>query len=206
MKLLRSNKLRLFKFFKSQKGFTLIELLVVIGVLGILATGLLATIDPLEQFRKGADSNSRTTALELTNSLTRYYAVHGTMPWDTTANGGSGCNAAAVPAPTRVSNVAAGTSFSDCLSQLVTEGELKSSFPTQYSILNKLWVADTSGSGAVGKSVSVCYQPTSKSEMHKPDNKWAGGASGPTITAGALTASACDPVGSTCPTNYWCSQ
>ena len=34
-----------------QKGFTLIELLVVIGILGILATSLIATIDPFEQLR-----------------------------------------------------------------------------------------------------------------------------------------------------------
>jgi len=33
-------------------GFTLMELLIVIGVLGILAAGLLAAIDPFEQLKK----------------------------------------------------------------------------------------------------------------------------------------------------------
>lgn len=201
--------MKLFKFFKSlsglktQKGFTLIELLVVIGVLGILATGLLATIDPLEQFRKGADSNSKTTALELTNSITRYYAVHGTFPWDTAANGGAGCNGGTAPAPTRVSNVGAVSSFNDCLQQLVTEGELKASFPSQYSILNRLWIVDTTAANSNSKTMTVCYQPTSKSEAHKAETKWAGAAAngGPTVPV----ASTCDPTvnNNTC---YWCTQ
>ena len=36
---------------KRNFGFTLMELLIVIGVLGILAAGLLAAIDPFEQLK-----------------------------------------------------------------------------------------------------------------------------------------------------------
>lgn len=194
--------MKLFKFFKSQKGFTLIELLVVIGVLGILATGLLATIDPLEQFRKGADSNRKTTALELGNALTRYYAVHGTTPWDTTANGGAGCNGGVAPAPTRVSNVGGTTAFNDCLTTLTNEGELKGSFQTQYSILNRLWVIDTTPANSTAKSFSICFDPESKSESKKPETKFAGAANngGPT----SPLASTCDPT--TSDICYWCAQ
>ncbi len=67
--------------FKGKKGFTLIELLVVIGILGILAIGLLAAIDPFEQLKKGRDTNLRNVTVEYVNALTRYYATHGTMPW-----------------------------------------------------------------------------------------------------------------------------
>src|SRR5258708_20497938 len=129
---------RTLKKFFDQKGFTLIELLVVIGVLGILATGLLAKIDTLEPFTKCSDSNRRTTALELQNALIRYYSVHNTFPWDSSTNGGAGCNGGLAPLPTRVSNVGSASSFVTFLNQLVTEGELKITFPTQYIVLDTL--------------------------------------------------------------------
>ena len=195
--------MKLFKNFRSEiakglpagrQGFTLIELLVVIGVLGILATGLLATIDPLEQFRKGADSNRKTTSLELNNALTRYYSVHNVMPWASVANGGANCNAGAVPAATRVSNVTATTAFNDCLTTLTTEGELKSTFQTQYGILNKLYITETTPAGSTATSVAVCYDPESKSESKRPETKFSQNPTG----------LACDPATSTlC---YWCAQ
>jgi prepilin-type N-terminal cleavage/methylation domain-containing protein len=177
-----------------QKGFTLIELLVVIGVLGILATGLLATIDPLEQFRKGADSNRKTTALELNNAITRYYSVHGTLPWDSVANGGANCNGGITPAATRVTNVTGASGFNDCLTTLANEGELKSTFATQYSILNKLYITETTPAGSTSKSVAVCYDPESKSESTRPETKYSQNPTG----------AACDPATST--TCYWCAQ
>lgn len=180
--------------FKSQKGFTLIELLVVIGVLGILAAGLLATIDPLEQFRKGADSNRKTTALEINNALTRYYSVHGVMPWASVANGGANCNGGTAPAAARVSNVTAATAFGDCLTTLVNEGELKATFPTQYNVLNRLYVTDTTPAGSTATSVAVCYDPESKSESARPETKYSQNPTG----------GVCDPAAST--TCYWCAQ
>lgn len=193
--------MKLFRLFKKQAGFTLIELLVVIGVLGILATGLLATIDPLEQFRKGTDSNSKTTALELTNALTRYYAVHSTFPWDSVANGGAACNGGVAPAPTRVTLVGGPSSFSTCLDTLVTEGELKATFPTQYSVLNKLWAVDTTPANSTAKSAAICYDPESKSESTRAETKYAGVANqGPTVPL----ASTCDPA--TTATCYSCAQ
>ena len=202
MKLLRSNKLRMLRgFFRTEKGFTLIELLVVIGILGILAAGLLATIDPLEQFRKGSDSNETTTSLELVNALTRYYAIHSTFPWDTVADGGSACGSG-VPAPGswttgyQVSLVGANSAFNSgtvgCLDELVKEGELKNSFPTQYGILNKLWVVDTTASNSTSKSVTVCFHPDSKSEQAKATTNWTSPQTGiPTQTCTAGSGSAC---------------
>lgn len=181
---------------KLSLGFTLIELLVVIGVLGILAAGLLATIDPLEQFRKGADSNRKTTSLELVNALTRYYAVHNAFPWKPIADGGAGCNSATPP-----SAVAANaTGFTNtatpigCLVVLQNEGELKSTFKDQTLILTKLFVTDTTvGENA---SVAVCYNPESKSESARSETKY--------TQAGADSASGVCPANTgTC---YWCAR
>jgi prepilin-type N-terminal cleavage/methylation domain-containing protein len=58
--------------FKTQAGFTLIELLVVIGILGILAAALIATIDPFEQLKKANDSSVKNVAVEFVNSNIRY--------------------------------------------------------------------------------------------------------------------------------------
>ena len=49
---------------QSFKGFTLIELLIVIALLGALAVGLLATIDPFEQLKKGRDTSKKNTVSE----------------------------------------------------------------------------------------------------------------------------------------------
>lgn len=183
---------KFFKIFKSQKGFTLIELLVVIGVLGILAAGLLATIDPLEQFRKGADSNRKTTSLELVNAFTRYYSVHGVLPWAAVALGGAGCNGGVAPDATAVSTPTGPAAFGDCLTTLLTEGELKKTFPEQYNVLNKLRVSEVGSGSSV--STAVCFDPESKSESTRPETKYSSNPSG----------AVCNPT--TTPTCYWCAQ
>lgn len=170
-------------------GFTLVELLVVIGVLGLLAAGLLATIDPLEQLRKGADTNRRSTAQELVNALTRYYGNHSAMPWEA---GGAGCNGGNPPTASIVSNVAAASAFGDCLTALINDGELKSTFGIQYSILKWLYITETSPSPNI--QVAVCYDPESKAESRKSDTKFSQNPTGP----------ACDPTTST--SCYWCAQ
>lgn len=150
------------------KGFTLVELLVVIGVLGILALGLLATIDPIEQFKKGADSNKRASALELHNALTRYYTIHGDFPWIATASFSIKCL-------TLTQGVAyqASTTFLPCITRLQDVGELKTTFSTQTQIIDDLYVAQqTSSSGPV----TVCFDPESKAESSSPqtNNKQTG--------------------------------
>jgi prepilin-type N-terminal cleavage/methylation domain-containing protein len=67
--------------FKSSKGFTLIELLVVIGILGVLAAALVATIDPFEQLKKATDANVKNTAVEFIDANIRYFTTHNAMPW-----------------------------------------------------------------------------------------------------------------------------
>ena len=54
---------------KSNLGFTMIELLVVISVIGILATAVLSSINPIEQINKGRDTRTRSDAAQLIKVL-----------------------------------------------------------------------------------------------------------------------------------------
>ncbi len=132
-----------------RKGFTLIELLIVIALLGALAVGLLATIDPFEQLKKGRDTSLRNTVSEFYNANLRYYSTKGQFPWSGTA----------------MSNYI-NTMTGDVIAALVSSGELKNRF------------ADLAGTGNLAKiylysptteNLSVCYKPESKSFQIDPN-------------------------------------
>lgn len=126
--------------FKS--GFTLIELIIVIALLGALAIGLLATIDPFEQLKKGRDTSLRNTVAEVYNAELRYYATRGEFTWGT------------------------GTSFTNSvvnmtsdLTSLINAGELKERFSdlAGSSNLSKVLVTSTAPD-----DLAVCFEPESK--------------------------------------------
>ncbi len=64
----------------ANKGFTLVELLVVISVVGILATVLIATINPGNQIRKSNDVQRKTALKTLQSALEQYYQDNGSYP------------------------------------------------------------------------------------------------------------------------------
>src|SRR4030042_2965739 len=66
-----------------QKGFTLVEILIVIALLGILATAVLAAINPLEQANRARDTRMRSDASQLLAATDRYFVAQSEFPWQT---------------------------------------------------------------------------------------------------------------------------
>lgn len=134
---------------KLLKGFTLIELLIVIALLGALAVGLLAAVDPFEQLKKGKDTSIRNTAAEFYQAGIRYYAQRNQFPW-VVADAGFTTGS--------VTDLGA---LSASITETASAGELKADF---YSL---------AGGSSNLKNISVyypnseklvvCFQPQSKS-------------------------------------------
>ncbi len=169
-------------------GFTLIELLVVLGILGILAAGLLAAIDPFEQLKKGRDTNMRNTVIELLNANTRYYATHGGLPWCP----GGVCT---IQNTVLLSADAFWNATTGYIQLLIADGELKSEFRNGLGLTNAGRVYVTS---ATATEVIICFQPDSKALRND---------AAVTYNAdGTVNASkSCDTVSTTngC---YWCAR
>lgn len=125
-------------------GFTLIELLIVIALLGALAVGLLAALDPFEQLKKGTDTGVRNTVSEIQGSFIRYYAIKNEMPWGVASE--------------NYSWTASEGTFTNYINSVIGTGELKADFfklaGNQLSTINVIATAD---------SMTVCFQPKSKS-------------------------------------------
>ncbi len=130
-------------------GFTLIELLIVIALLGALAIGLLATIDPFEQLKKGRDTSTRNTTLEAYNSELRYYSTKAAFTWPTSSS--------FVAQPL--------SSMGSDITTLISAGELKNQFIQLAGTGNlaKIFLSTTSST-----NVSVCFKPESKSFQIDP--------------------------------------
>lgn len=151
------------------------ELLIVIGVLGILAAGLLAAIDPFEQLKKAKDNNNRSATIELLQALQRYYANHGDFPWNMPAYSNNICgkgvsqNLEGFGYITTSAMSIQNPRFAECLITVLTEdGELKSTYIQGLGGVD-IYV----GSDPQDRSdVTVCFEPKSKSGMLDPSTKY----------------------------------
>jgi len=139
-----------------KKGFTLIELLIVIALLGALAVGLLATIDPFEQLKKGRDTSLRNTVSEFYNANLRFYSTKGDFPW---RSGTSTENQTA----TQVS------SMGGYVTDLVNAGELKNRF---YDLAGSDNLARVFVTSTTAEQLAVCYVPESKGFQAEPATQY----------------------------------
>jgi len=152
---------------RESKGFTLIELLIVIALLGALAAGLLAAIDPFEQLKKGSDTSIRGQAESFYNASIAYYAQRNSLPSSITvqADGWSAALTSAVG--------------SAAISELAGAGELKSDF---YILAGVTKLAQIVVSKPTNEKIVVCYQPQSKAFRNDQYTKY---------NSTGLTAAAC---------------
>lgn len=143
------------KLFKQNSGFTLIELLVVIGILGVLAAALIATIDPFEQIKKAQDANTKNAVVEFVDANIRYYSTHNNLPWDVP---GSNCS-------TSGSGLVTGSGL-NCIGLLIADGELKTAFTAATGYISSIqWYGGSN-------SVTACFAPASKSQRNDPNTKY----------------------------------
>jgi prepilin-type N-terminal cleavage/methylation domain-containing protein len=152
------------------KGFTLIELLIVIALLGALAVGLLAALDPFEQLKKGTDTGIRNTVAELHGAVVRYYGIKNYMPWCTLA----ACTAYRDGDDNVLATPILGSAWTTTITEIESAGELKSGFSTiaGSGAMAKITIFGANNDAAAGPSIEVCYKPTAKSFINDPSTKY----------------------------------
>jgi prepilin-type N-terminal cleavage/methylation domain-containing protein len=148
-------------------GFTLVELLIVIALLGVIATIVIAAINPIEQANRATDSGNKADASNLVSALQRYYTGHNNYPWN-------------VGDPATYDSADDAFGFIDAQDSLVglcdatgctTAGELIDANELQIAFLSRKFITTTSdaqklfvGKGQGSSSgVFVCWVPKSNS-------------------------------------------
>lgn len=140
---------------KIKNGFTLVELLIVIGILGVLAGVLIATIQPFEQIKKSQDSIIKNGVIEYTDANIRYFTTHNKMPW--------------TASPTCLNEIGTGNTLNNtptCVAELVNDGELKQGFINATNVVSKINVS------TCGLTPIICFNPTSLSQNHDPNTRY----------------------------------
>ena len=147
---------------QSKFGFTLVELLIVIALLGALAVGLLAALDPFEQLKKGTDTGIRNTTSEIQGAVIRYYAIKNHMPWcDDNGNCASNPDGSSLPDDV----------VQSMITNLTSAGELKSNFlDLADAYKNKIFITGVATDS--DPSVTVCFLPQAKSFKADPNTKY----------------------------------
>lgn len=201
---------------KLSRGFTLFEILIVVVIIGLLATVLVASLDPLEAIRKTNDTALITVLTNIQNGFATYGANEGIMPWDDTDV--NNCNGVltytnAIASPWNSGNVAAQLTGSGaangCIKAIIDKGYLKASVlgALNTSRQNRVYFSIVRDATA-GDKVIMCFRPESR-DIKKQMN-WGTSATSQ-IDSFDQTAAAGDadgpkaPVSANNPYGLWCS-
>lgn len=141
---------------RNSKGFTLIELLIVIALLGALAVGLLAAVDPFEQLKKGRDTATRNTAAEFFNAAIRYYSQRAKFPWEITNELNTG-------------QLTTLDALNQSISELASAGELKAEF---YELAGRGNLSKIYLYFPQTEKLVVCFKPESKAFRNDQNTKY----------------------------------
>lgn len=171
-------------------GFTMIELLVVIAVIGILAVALLATLNPLEQIRKGRDTRTRSDSSQLISALERYDASLGYFPWQSGESDEVVAASADIPFLVLSSDsLPAGTGtyaadpLAGRLAELTTTSEVKSSFIDRITGAAAKDIYLYYNDEVAGPAVTACFIPESSSFQKEAFDRCATGTWGSDFVA-----------------------
>lgn len=74
------NKFSLFTMHAASQGFTLVEMIIVLAVLGVLATAVLVTLNPIDQLHKANDAKRKSDLAQVKRALDLYYNDNGNYP------------------------------------------------------------------------------------------------------------------------------
>ena len=149
------------------------ELLIVIGILGILAAGLLAAIDPFEQLKKARDTNNRSATLSLLSGFTSFYANHGAFPWNLTTPSAN-CKRAAANDPLFLlgkltTNSMEIHNMEACLTEsVIADGELKDTYMAGIGATQIFVASDKTDL----TNLWVCYAPEGKAARLDASTKY----------------------------------
>ena len=163
---------------KGSFGFTLIELLIVIALLGALAIGLLAALDPFEQLKKGTDTGTRNTMNEFHGATIRFYAIKNHMPWvDDSLAVIDNQEPAGSPTNDQLSD------YPNTIAAITQTGELKAEFAELAGgQMDNIILTGTNDPPVL----YVCFKPTAKSFMADPNTKYGPDGTTPYSPAGGL--------------------